>query len=129
MSNGVRGRGFDIKNVPHAVNYDLPAPDYRSKDEYIFVRGENVELAIRTSQRPSTMSRMSIWPRSLPGRHSWNLLDFLEGYKPADVAAHDLDDDIRDEENEPIQDAASADDLRVLHSTLRPSAFAVTGLS
>lgn len=50
----------------------------------------------------------------MPARHSWELLDFLEKYKqkykPPEVAAHDLDDDIRDEENEPIHGGASADD-------------------
>lgn len=35
IATGVSGRGLDIRNVMHVINYDLPEVEYNGQDEYI----------------------------------------------------------------------------------------------
>lgn len=35
IATGVSGRGLDIRNVMHVVNFDLPQAEYNGQDEYI----------------------------------------------------------------------------------------------
>lgn len=35
IATGVSGRGLDIRNVMHVINFDLPSVEYNGQDEYI----------------------------------------------------------------------------------------------
>ena len=41
ISTGVAGRGLDIRNVMHVINFDLPGAEYNPHDEYIHRIGES----------------------------------------------------------------------------------------
>lgn len=35
VTTGVSGRGLDVRNVMHVINYDLPSYEHNGEDEYI----------------------------------------------------------------------------------------------
>lgn len=35
IATGVSGRGLDIRNVMHVINYDCPDIEHKGRDEYI----------------------------------------------------------------------------------------------
>lgn len=41
IATGVSGRGLDVRNVMHVVNFDLPQVEYNGQDEYIHRIGKS----------------------------------------------------------------------------------------
>lgn len=129
ISTGVSGRGLDIRNVMHVINYDLPTSDYQPQDEYIHRIGRLLPSSfasradvssgrtgrvgnqgLATSFYNEQDEHMAPFLAKILVENGWDVPDFLEEYKPADTADLDFDDDSGDEENEPVNGAGPADD-------------------
>lgn len=127
ISTAVSGRGLDIRNVMHVINYDLPGAEYQPHDEYIhrigrllpssFASQANMSSGrtgragnqgLATSFYNEQDEHMAPYLAKILVENGWDVPDFLQEYKPADTAELDFDDDSGDEENEPINGAAAA---------------------
>lgn len=134
ISTGVSGRGLDIRNVMHVINFDLPGAEYHPQDEYIHRIGEHIPECLcffsdsnrysgrtgRTGNNGLATSfynerdeHMAPFLAKILVENKWDVPDFLEEYKPAEDQELDFEDESGDEENEPmdgVEQANGADD-------------------
>ena len=121
IATGVSGRGLDIKNVMHVINYDLPSSDFNGEDEYIHRIGKcsthsrrRIHLTIlgRTGRAGNEGLATSFYNEGdealapflakILVENNWEVPDFLEEYKPTEGEELDFNDASGDEENETV---------------------------
>lgn len=132
ISTGVTGRGLDIRNVMHVIQYDLPMPamgDGQPQDEYIHRigmllpssppspadvfsgrTGRAGNQGLATSFYNEKDDHLAPFLAKILVENKWQVPDFLEEYKPADDVELDFNDDSGDEENEPADGSGPAAD-------------------
>ena len=102
IATAVSGRGLDVKNVMHVINYDLPSTDHGGIHEYVHRIGRTARIGncgIATSlfnERNEDLAEALV---RLMLETNQTIPDFLEQYKPEDLSQLNFDDD-SDEEGE-----------------------------
>lgn len=106
IATGVSGRGLDIRNVMHVVNFDLPQAEYKGFDEYIHRIGRTARIGNRglaTSFYSIDDEPMAEFLAKILVESGNDVPDFLEEHKPEAGAPLDFDDDSGVEENAPME--------------------------
>ena len=118
VATGVSGRGLDIINVMHVINYDLPQKDHGGIQEYIHRIGRTARIGnegVATSFYNDRNEELGEDLVKILVESKQPVPDFLEQYKPENPDDIDFGDDSDEEEKEEkgaeISDAWGASDI------------------
>ncbi|KAJ9641646.1 hypothetical protein H2204_002708 [Knufia peltigerae] len=87
VATGVSGRGLDIRNVMHVINFDLPAAEHDGQNEYIHRIGRTARIGnegLATSFYNEKDEPMGEFLAKILMETNQEVPDFLHHFKPED---------------------------------------------